>query len=69
VYGLESAALDALGGAEEVRKALTTITDAHEAQLSAAEDTGQDHPDSARPLPVVYRHGYHPSRVRTYIRA
>ena len=45
VYGLESATLDALGAAEHVWKALTTITDAHEAQLSAAEGTVLDADD------------------------
>ena len=40
VCGQESATLDALGGTEEAWKALTTITDAHEAQLTAAEDAG-----------------------------
>jgi hypothetical protein len=42
VYGLESATLHALGAAEHAWKALISITDAHEAQLTAADDTEHD---------------------------
>jgi|SRR5690242_6778994 hypothetical protein len=45
VYGLENVTLVALGATESAWTALTSVTDAHEAQRTAAEDTGQDPAD------------------------